>query len=65
MGLPVDCLERLTVRPFGETEDGAAAVIELIGDVANSVLLLDGQIEFVRSGDISGGGAGSIVPIEE
>jgi len=61
----VDGLQRLTIRTFGETEDGPVVVIEPIGDVTDPVSLLNGQIELVGRCDVGGCCARGIVPIQE
>ena len=50
--LPVYRFQRLSVRSLGETEDHALFVIEPIRDVADLVLVLNGEIELVGGGDV-------------
>ena len=61
----MDSFERFTVGTFGETEDRPFAVIKPIGDVADSVVVLDGQIELVRFGNLGSRGSWRIVTIKE
>ena len=61
----MDSFERFTVGTFGETEDRPFAVVKPIGDVADSVVLLDGQIELVRFGNLGSRGSWRIVTIKE
>ena len=54
VGLSVHSFQRLSVRPLGETKHGPFVIVEPIGDVTNVVLVLNGKVEFVRSGDVGG-----------
>jgi hypothetical protein len=61
----MDSFEGFTVGTFSETEHRSFAVIKPIGDVANSVVVLDSQVEFVRFGNLGSRGSWRIVTIKE
>ena len=61
----MDSFERFTIGTFGETEHRPFAVVKPIGDVADSVVVLDGEIEFVRFGNLGSRGSWRIVTIKE
>jgi hypothetical protein len=65
VGLSMDGFERLAVRPLGKTKHGRLAVIKPVRHVADAVLVLHGQIEFVRCGNLSRGRARRIMAIQK
>ena len=62
---PMDTFERFTVGTLGETEHRSFAVIEPISDIADSIVVLDGEVQLVRFGNLGSRGSWRIVTIKE
>lgn len=63
--LPMNSFQGLSVGPLGETKHSPFRVIEPVGDVADFVFVLNGEIECVRGGDVGSGCARRLVSIKE